>query len=356
MNLSTLGAILIATQLAIPAFGQKESKTILSMPKWGGYIIGRYQHNTNEASDNAGGGFDLRMVRAYVEGTMLNDFRYYLQLECSGAPGTDKGVRLLDAYLEWKKYPTFTVRFGQMKRAFTFENPYNPWNLGTGNYSQLTQKLAGMSDRVGEHSSGGRDAGLLVQGDFFPVTDGHRWLHYQVGIYNGQGINHSDKDKSKDVIGGLWISPTEDLQIGAFTWRGRYVNDDVKVKRNRMAYGIKYENDWTFRAEYASSQGGKTDNVYAAEKADAWYMTLGVPISSKFKVYGSWDVYRDEKSRDTQNTLYILALDYWLWKNLLVQATYSYTDANNASYTDMGERSIVTGKYHTTMLQVYIRF
>ena len=89
------------------------------------------------------------MVRAYVKGTILHDWNYYIQMEYSGAPGVDKGVRLLDAYGEWKKFPEFSVKFGQMKRVFTFENPYSPWDIGYGNYSQLVQKLAGMSDRVG---------------------------------------------------------------------------------------------------------------------------------------------------------------------------------------------------------------
>ena len=242
-----------------------------------------------------------------------------------------------------------------MKRVFTFENPYSPWDTGFGNYSQLVQKLAGMSDRVGEHSSGGRDAGIVVQGDLFPAED-HRWLHYQVGVYNGQGINHSDENKQKDVIGGLWVSPTKELQIGAFGWTGRYTRNNVTVDRNRMAYGIKYEGDWTVRAEYATSQGGKTDNRFAATRADAWYVSVGAPLCKKLKAYAVWDVYRDEKTSDTQNALYTLALNYRLWKNLMIQGTYSYTDGSQAAYSDTGERSVSKNNYHTAMLQLYVRF
>lgn len=347
-------ALLLAALLVLPACAQLKLKEIASVPQFGGYLVGRAQY-TNDRTSKNGGGFDLRMVRGYVKGTILKEWNYYIQLEYSGAPGVDKGVRLLDAYGEWKRFPEFSVKFGQMKRVFTFENPYSPWDTGFGNYSQLVQKLAGMSDRVGEHSSGGRDAGIVVQGDLFPAED-HRWLHYQVGVYNGQGINHSDENKQKDVIGGLWVSPTKELQIGAFGWTGRYTRNNVTVDRNRMAYGIKYEGDWTVRAEYATSQGGKTDNRFAATRADAWYVSVGAPLCKKLKAYAVWDVYRDEKTSDTQNALYTLALNYRLWKNLMIQGTYSYTDGSQAAYSDTGERSVSKNNYHTAMLQLYLRF
>lgn len=347
-------ALLLAVLLVLPACAQLKLKEIASVPQFGGYLVGRAQY-TNDRTSKNGGGFDLRMVRGYVKGTILKEWNYYIQLEYSGAPGVDKGVRLLDAYGEWKRFPEFSVKFGQMKRVFTFENPYSPWDTGFGNYSQLVQKLAGMSDRVGEHSSGGRDAGIVVQGDLFPAED-HRWLHYQVGVYNGQGINHSDENKQKDVIGGLWVSPTKELQIGAFGWTGRYTRNNVTVDRNRMAYGIKYEGDWTVRAEYATSQGGKTDNRFAATRADAWYVSVGAPLCKKLKAYAVWDVYRDEKTSDTQNALYTLALNYRLWKNLMIQGTYSYTDGSQAAYSDTGERSVSKNNYHTAMLQLYVRF
>lgn len=347
-------ALLLAALLVLPACAQLKLKEIASVPQFGGYLVGRAQY-TNDRTSKNGGGFDLRMVRGYVKGTILKEWNYYIQLEYSGAPGVDKGVRLLDAYGEWKRFPEFSVKFGQMKRVFTFENPYSPWDTGFGNYSQLVQKLAGMSDRVGEHSSGGRDAGIVVQGDLFPAED-HRWLHYQVGVYNGQGINHSDENKQKDVIGGLWVSPTKELQIGAFGWTGRYTKNNVTVDRNRMAYGIKYEGDWTVRAEYATSQGGKTDNRFAATRADAWYVSVGAPLCKKLKAYAVWDVYRDEKTSDTQNALYTLALNYRLWKNLMIQGTYSYTDGSQAAYSDTGERSVSKNNYHTAMHQLYVRF
>ena len=143
MNTKKLAAAILIALSVAPAQAQlKNLEKYASVPKFGAYVVGRYQYTTDKTSDNAGGGFDLRMIRAYVSGTILNDWGYHLQAEFSGAPGVDKGVRMLDAYGEWKKYPEINIKFGQMKRVFTFENPYNPWDVGYGNYSQLVQKLA----------------------------------------------------------------------------------------------------------------------------------------------------------------------------------------------------------------------
>ena len=50
--------------------------------------------------------------------------------------------------------------------------------------------------------------------------NGRRLLHYQVGVYNGEGINQKDTDQRKDIIGGLWVMPIQGVRIGAFGWTG----------------------------------------------------------------------------------------------------------------------------------------
>ena len=131
-----------------------------------------------------------------------------------------------------------------------------------------------------------------MQGDLFKSpNDGHNWLHYQLGVYNGQGVNHADRNDNKDLIGGLWLSPVKDLCIGAFGWAGEYSKDvngkKITVDRNRMAFGVKYESRWTVRGEYVTSQGHKisdyrvaddgTTSVSGKDKADGWYATVGAP-------------------------------------------------------------------------------
>lgn len=352
----------IATLLATGAaqaqqsVAEKAKQDLIQKSTFGGYVIGKAMTTDQDGSNHSS--FDIRMARAYVNGQVL-DFKYRLQMEVTGGgvgETNEKSVRIVDAYGEWAKYKYFTVRFGQFKRAFTFENPMNPWDIGFGAYSQLTTKLAGMGDRVGEHSSGGRDIGVQVAGDLLPIgQDHHNFLHYQLALYNGQGINQKEKNNAKDLIGGVYVYPIKELAVGVFGWNGSYTKNGNTVDRNRMAVGLKYESKWTVRAEYATSKGYKISDFKengslketACNKADAWYMTVGAPLTKKLKVYAKWDVYRDTREWDSMKSLYCLTANYYFHKNFKLQANYSYTRDKSTS----GD-----GRYNTFDLQMYWRF
>ena len=288
-----------------------------SAPKIGGYVIGKYSY-TDQDGKHDGDGFTQRLVRLYADGSILNDFKYRVQVQINNA-----SFHMKDFYVEWAHWKEFSVKVGQYKRAFLFENPYNPWNVGFGDYSQITKKLSGMGDYCGEASStGGRDQGIQIQGDLFPVSDGFRLLHYQLQLMNGQGINTGDANATKDIIGTLQIQPIKDLYIGAFGWKGNYVNSsNVTIGRDRWAASVKYEHGaWSARAEYAHSEG---DNI---SEADGWYAAVGVPCNDWLKVYTKYDVFRSEASTGSMTAIYSIAPNIQIHKNLMLQLQYNYVD------------------------------
>ena len=136
-------------------------------------------------------------------------------------------------------------------------------------YSQVVSKFAGFADRAGTHSSNGRDIGVQIQGDFLKNSAGRNLLHYQVGVFNGQGINVKDVDEQKNIIGGVWVMPVKGMRIGWFGWTGSYARKGTwidatgatqtgvrKLQQRRYAVSAEYiVNDWTFRSEYAHSTG-----------------------------------------------------------------------------------------------------
>lgn len=307
-----------------------------SAPKFGGYAIGKYGYSDQDGS-HGGDGFSQRLIRLYVDGTIHKDFKYRIQLQVNNA-----SMHTKDVFVEWAKYKQFKVKVGQFKRAFTFENPYNPWEVGVGDYSQLTKKLAGMGDYNGEANMGGRDQGLQIQGDLLPIgNDKHDLIHYQLAVYNGQGINVSDaadpKGK-KDLIGTIQFQPIKDLYIGLFGWDGQFTQNGVTVDRHRYAAGVKYEhNAWTVRAEYAHSQGHKisefdktTGKFSGTGKADAWYATVGVPVNDWFKCYVKYDAYRDNAQWNSLKSIYSIAPNFQIHKNLMLQLQYNYVNDKTA--------------------------
>ena len=160
-----------ATGISLLSVAKKADMSL----KFGGYIVGKYSIS-DRGGQESNSTFDLRFVRLYMNGYCFNDFYYRLQMEVNDAPGTDKGPRIVDAFVEWQRYDFLRVKIGQFKRPFGFENPYSPLDVGMGAYSQASMKLAAISDRNGEHKSSGRDLGIQLQGDLLPAADGHNWL------------------------------------------------------------------------------------------------------------------------------------------------------------------------------------
>lgn len=328
-----------------------------SAPKFGGYFIGKYNY-TDKPGEPTNGGFSQRMTRLYVDGTILNDFAYRIQLQTANS-----SFHMKDFFIEWKKYPEFKVKVGQYKRAFGFENPMNPWDVGTGDYAQVTKKLTGHADDNGAESTsnGGRDQGLQFQGDLFPVgSDKHRLIHYQLMVANGQGINTSDANKKKDFLGTIQFQPVKGLCLGLFGWTGDYTakvsGTNVTMDRDRYMISARYDkDDWTFRAEYAHSTGYKlsdydtaTETFSGKGRADGWYATLGIPCTPWLKVYAKYDVYRDGADWSSTQTIYSIAPNIQLHKNLMFQLQYNITH----------DRTLTTSRknYSDIWVETYVRF
>lgn len=294
--------------------------------KLSGY--GMLQYQAQDKENDKSNTFGLRLARVSLEGRAHDHFYWKVQMQINGnifdttADGkkNSMAIRLVDLFGEWQKFEFFRVKAGQFKRPFTFENPMHPINQGFMSYSQNVSKLAGFSDRTGEHASNGRDIGVQIQGDFLKVN-GHNLIHYQVGVFNGEGINTKDADNRKDIIGGIWVVPIEGLRIGAFGWTGSRAGVGEKNRYAISAEFAKY--DWTVRSEYIHSQGyGAVKS--AGDKADGLYALIIAPIiKNKFHVKARYDVYRDRKEWSTSKTYYEVGADYLFTKNLQLNLEYA---------------------------------
>ena len=382
--------------MVVSMAGAQEKKTIqlpawLSNVKLSGYGMLQYQYSGQKGSES--NSFNVRMGRISLEGRIANDFYWKTQLQFNGNTSTlGNSPRMVDLFAEWQKYEFFKVKIGQFKNPFTFENPMNPIDQGFMSYSQNVSKLAGFSDRAGEHASNGRDIGLQFQGDFLKNANGRNLLHYQIGVFNGQGINTKDVDNQKNIIGGIWVMPVKGMRIGAFGWTGSYARkgnwsddnagntvyvkdengNDVKanfsgvrkLSQNRYAFSAEYKaNDWTFRSEYIHSTGmafSKSINNFnddnakdcnlngkIGNKAQGVYALVIAPIVSK-KLYAKarYDMYEDNGKTDRMKTQYEVGLNYNISKNFTILSEYALVN----------DRTLNKHNYSMADVEVCFRF
>lgn len=372
MKKNFLTLMLAFSFLAINA--QENKKSWINNVKLSGYGIGEYQHSS-ENNENSNS-FSIRMIRLILDGNILDDFAWRIQMQVNGNTSTlGSSPRLVDMYAEWKKYDFARIRIGQFKRPFTYENPMHPIDQGFMGLGQNIMKLSGFTDRTGEHACNGRDIGLQIQGDLIKNARGRNLLHYQIGVFNGQGINVKDVDNRKDIIAGVWVMPVAGMRIGVFGWEGSYARkgtwtDDSgnqktgirSLSKHRYAISGEYlVNDWTFRSEYIHSTGYGFKTTYqkpedakdaeidaaAGDKADGVYALAIAPIIKK-KLYAKarYDVYRNSGEWNKATTQYEFGLNYKFSSNLEIVAGYALVN----------DKTLADHNYSMADVQLSFRF
>lgn len=360
----------------ISTAGSQQPTSTIEIPQWikninfSGY--GMVQYIGTDQKDAKTNTFNLRYARFILEGK-ISDFDWRMQIQGSNVKGPgEPTVQLIDLYAEWRKYQEVKIRVGEFKRAFTFDNPSHPVTQGWRGYADAVNNLAGLGDRTGEKSSGGRDIGIQIQGDLFPNANGRRLFHYQIGVYNGEGINEKDKDNRKDIIGGFWVMPIKGMRIGAFGWtgsRGDMVfgyetlpdgsTNPIKgsMEKNRYAFSAEYDlNEYTFRSEYIHSQGwgaaAAGNNVreidYSkGQKAEGWYVMGKVPlIKGKLHAKARYQSYRPQKNWKTSINQIECGLNYYFSKNLEM----------HLEYARINDRRLVKHNYNLIDVEMAFKF
>ena len=366
-------ALMALTTVSVSA----QKKQTIELPSWlsnvklSGYGMIQYQYSGQKNAES--NSFNIRMGRIALEGRIADDFYWKTQIQFNGnTSNLGSSPRMVDLFAEWQKYDYFKVKVGQFKNPFTFENPMHPIDQGFMGYSQNVSKLAGFSDRAGEHASNGRDIGLQLQGDFLKNASGRNLLHYQIGVFNGQGTNTKDVDNQKNVIGGVWVMPASGMRIGAFGWTGSYArkgnwtetemkgnptygtfeevevvhtNEVRKLAQNRYAFSFEYKKDgWTVRSEYIHSTGKAfaksitnfndanakdcSINEKIGDKAQGVYGLVIAPLAqlpknSRIDIKARYDMYQPNGKNNMQKTQYEAGLNFHIGKRITILTEYA---------------------------------
>jgi len=293
---------------------QKEFTVIAGKPiKVSGYTQLRYR-NAADINDT----FDIRRARLDFKGDVTERFDYRLQADFAGS-----SAKLLDASIGYKVNPYLKLTAGQFKIPFSQENLISSPKLETINRSQIVEALVARgTDVIGNHN--GRDIGIQASGSILPKED-YYLLDYAGGIFNGSGINTSDTNEQKDLVGRLVFHPLKDWSLGTSYYAGKYTLTSAPARkddRDRIGAEFAYVKEpLSLKGEYIQGDDGATHK-------DGWYLQAGYFfIPKKLQGVFKFDTY-DPNTRLSKNEtdVYTLGANWFFNKWAFLQVNYELKD------------------------------
>ena len=277
--LFVLAAVCIGATAQAQTTGEKVKEFADKHMRLSGYLQAGFSWDTD-----AGSTFYIRRARVSLSGDFAKEkFDYRLQVDMAGSP------KICDLYVRYKPMNELNVQFGQFKLPFSLENElYGPTTFEFIEYSYLTTYLVRNNNRYDGISATGRDMGLQLYGGFLK-RDGYSIINYNIGVYNGAGINNKDNNKSKDFIARLIVKPIEGLSIsGSYMYSEVNHNDNAYMKAPRWSVGAIYDvRHWIARTEFAQANfGGNTTN--------AFYALAGYHFEKPWTVAARYEFINDE--------------------------------------------------------------
>jgi phosphate-selective porin OprO/OprP len=282
-----------------------------------GYTQVRYQ-----APEGRTNGFDVRRARISLKGKLSDRMSYKLQTELGGS-----SQKLLDAELAFTLFSYAKISTGQFKIPFSQENLTSSSDLATINRSQVVEALTARSrDVIGNQN--GRDIGVMLSGTVgqnarTPLFD------YALGVFNGSGINTSDQNRRKDVIGRGVFHPVKDMGLGGSFYVGKYTpaNGEGSTKtRQRIGAEFSYAiASLSLTFEYIT---GKDDII----KKAGWYIQAGlIVVPEKLQGVLKFDTYdRNTSTPDNSNRVSTIGANIFFDKKSKLQLNYELKDEQGA--------------------------
>lgn len=304
---------------------EKWGKIVEKLPKISGIVkMGYTWTDEQDAETNE---FWIQHVRLILSGDISKKFDYKLQFEFASP-------KLVDAYIRWKVNPAFNVQFGQFHVPFSLEGPLSPAKWETVESAPVVGAITGLPDT--------RDMGIDIYGQFLKVKE--RYLFdYAVGVFQGEGKNKHDANKSKDVIGRLKFFPIEELCLtGSYSYGER--GEDYVVNQ-RAAAGLEYKGKaFSLRSEYLWHKQNGADGA-APVYQDGFYVVAQYKVKN-FAPVVRYNFY-NQKSILSQRSDYVVGLNYSPVKLLNFQLNYTLSNVaaagvDNTSFNSVGFAAILS--------------
>lgn len=296
---------LTAEVAALKAKSATWDKILAGLPRISGYVQAGYEWSENTST------FFVKRARLSLAGDIAPKIDYRIQVEFVSP-------RLVDLYLRYRPFDALNLQVGEFKIPFSIENTdYAPLRLELIEYPMALRRLMGYSDLCGL-SATGRDLGAQLYGGFWH-RDGYSIVSYNIGVFNGEGLNVKDKNRSKDFVARLMLRPAAGLLLSGSYYRGEY--GESYLLRERYGAGACYDRGAVvLRGEWIGGRTGERESA-------GWYALLGWRAMPSLMPAVRYDTFREEVcERSTRQTDYTAGLLWQPFRYLRCQLNYTYED------------------------------
>lgn len=286
----------------------------------GGYAMFMYKYSDLEQVKHSA---EPKLVFLSIKGEPIKNLKYCIFADLAHAT-------IYEFYGEWTPSTAFNVRFGQAKIPLSIENQLSLTAIeGIANTRSISA-LIGMRDDVmylqDRVNSAGRDIGVKVYGGL--INQGtHSLINYDVGVYQGSGINTKENNNAKDFSANVLLQPIRDFRIGGGVYFGQATYQkpgDLDISdhvRNRWIVSSDYKYDRLYtRVEWVRGNDG------GIKKEGLNVLGLYYLIPEKLNSFVKADYLNQDRSINSELMEYTLGLNYYFYKNCRVQLNYVHTD------------------------------
>lgn len=283
--------------------------------------------------------FSMTRVILMANAELTRRLSFFLMVD---AASTQSSKHLHEYYAQYKFLPELTLRVGQFKTPYTLENIISPTLLGTVNLNEGTRYMAGIAGDPLYGNYVGRDVGAMITGDAVKARDGHYYLNYSLGVFNGAGMNMRDNNNHKDVVAMINVLPTKEITLsGSFiVGKGNAQADDVvgtiaqgeNYTRNRWSVGCEARyHPVRLRTEFmAGCNGDIGKRAFYAELWCRLFRNFDVVLDYDYldKYTGLSNDAREALPMWTRTSNYLVGLQYWVYKSCRISTQFIYSDRN----------------------------
>jgi phosphate-selective porin len=250
---------------ALPAVKPAGKEKSLAL---GGFIHANFESGTAPDARFAGlnNRFLLRRARLYVTGTYAENISFKLESDFGNnslSAKTGLAGQLTDAYLSWTKLPAASLRLGQFKTPFGFEQLQADTKIFT-----IERSLPNDSLTVS------RQIGAMAYGDLA----GKR-VNYSLGAFNGTGVNVGSNDNQKFLWAGRVAATVLDTKAG---------NQKVKLTAGANYFTTKDKGTFTGRRDGSGLDAQLA--VGAGELQAEWLQNDKHPVTGLATTARGWSL------------------------------------------------------------------